>query len=124
MKNNKELTECKEKFHTKFRRKISFIFNKTKDCKIEEINSVNQKEVKVGADEIGMNNTNLNSDFEILSNFVNKRASIDEIDLETEKRLIKLCTMKSKKLEKKLDDLDNQIINMNIALNTMKKSLN
>lgn len=131
MKDNKALIKCKENFFTKFRKKFSFFFNKSKAVKSEEIGLTNEHKEKVNTDkksiteniysnEKSLNSTTLNSDFNVLSNLVNKKASIDDIDLETEKRLIKLCTKKSKELDEKLDDLDNQIINMNIALNTMK----
>lgn len=132
MKNNRALIECKGNFFTKLRKRFSFFFNKHKASKSRENNLTNENEVKYGTDEEGIteyiydneksiNSTILNSDFNVLSNLVNKKNSIDEIDIETEKRLIKLCARKSKELDEKLDKLDNEIIEMNIALNTIKK---
>lgn len=52
------------------------------------------------------------SDFEILKKIVNKELSMNDVDLETKVRLIKLCDNRINDINKKIEIIDKKINNI------------
>lgn len=101
MKKEESLIKYKENFLNKIINRVASIFSGFK----KKPSVVNER-----------------TDFDILQEIKNNPEKIKDLDLETEKRLIHLCNMRSKQLDEKISKYDDEIIDLKILLSDLKKS--
>ena len=122
MENEKSLVKAQKSIFSRVRQAIlNFFrrFNKNK-TELQIVETTFQEKMDISQIESNKRDTTAIQDFDILKDIVNGKIQIKDLDIDTEKRLIKLCDNRLKQMNEKIREKDIEIANIEKLLNDLK----
>lgn len=124
MENEKSLVEAKMGIFSRIRQAVFNFFRKFKKDKISDTidqkicEDINEENIEITEEKT--KDVETINDFDILKDVVNGKIQINDLDIETEKRLIELCDNRLRQIKEKIREKDLEIANLERNLNELK----
>ena len=122
MENEKSLVKSEKSIFSRVRQAILNFFYRFNKNKTESqiVENTFQEKIDISQIEKSKIGTSSIQDFDILKDIVNGKVQIKDLDIATEKRLIKLCDNRLRQMNEKIREKDIEIANIEKLLNDLK----